>query len=146
MTAPLPAVEQAVAGNIRRFREAAGWSQAETSERAIKAGYDLGEMAVWSIEKHRRRIRVEDLFAFADVFGSTPQRLLESEAAPEATCSQYEVRFDGGVTESIAADSVDWGKDWVRFLRHGEPVYAAAASRVLGIRTVRGQDEKAAES
>lgn len=137
MTTTLPAIEQAVADNIRRFREAAGWSQAEAAERLVKAGYDLGEMAVWSIEKRRRRIRVEDLFAFADVFGSTPQHLLEAEADPEVLSAQHEVRFEGGVTETVGADTVDWGKDWVRFLLHGEPVYAAAASRVLGVRTIR---------
>lgn len=137
MTTTVPASEQAVADNIRRFREAAGWSQAQTVERLTKAGYDVGEMAVWSIEKHRRRIRVEDLFTFADVFGVTAQYLLDAEADPEVPLVQYEVRFEGGVTETVAADSVDWGTEWVRFLQQGEPVYAAAMSRVLGVRTAR---------
>lgn len=129
--------EALVAANVRRFREAAGWSQAEVSDRAGQAGYDLGEMAIWSIEKGRRRIRVEDLFALAEVFGTTTQHLLSPEADPDLPSVQHEIRFEGGVTEQITADSVDWGKEWIRFLLRGELVYAAAASRVLGVRTTR---------
>lgn len=133
-TAPREAI---VAANARRFREAFSWSQAEVSERVAKNGYDLGEMAVWSIEKGRRRIRVEDLFALAEVFSTTAQHLLSPEADPAAPSIRHEVRFEGGVSEEVVADSVDWGKEWIRFLAGGELVYAAAASRVLGVRTIR---------
>lgn len=132
-----PPHEAIVGANVRRFREAAGWSQAEVSERAAKNGYDLGEMAVWSIEKGRRRVRVEDLFALAEVFGTTAQHLLTLEADPAAPSIRHEVRFEGGVSEEVVADSVDWGKEWIRFLAGGELVFAAAASRVLGVRTIK---------
>ena len=129
--------EAVVAANVRRFRETAGLSQAEVSKRAAQAGSDLGEMAVWSIETRRRRIRIEDLFALAAVLGTTAQHLLAPEADPDTPSVRYEIRFEGNVTESVDADSVDWGNDWVRFLLRGELVYTAAASRVLGVRTTR---------
>ncbi|MGY6019616.1 helix-turn-helix domain-containing protein [Streptomyces spinosirectus] len=128
--------EAIVAANVRRFREAAGWSQAEVSKRAAAAGYDLGEMPVWGLENGRRRMKVEDLFTLAEVFGTTPQYLLTPDADP-AGAMAHEIRFEGDVAEHVVADHIEWSDGWAWFYAGSELVYSASAARVLGIRTTR---------
>lgn len=127
--------EAIVAANVRRLREAAGWTQAEVAKRASAAGHDLGEMPVWGLENGRRRIRVEDLFTLAEVFGTTPQCLLAPDAELAEPVRQYEVRIDGGITETVAADDVEadeWGL--LHFFLRGERVFFTSVARVLCVR------------
>jgi transcriptional regulator with XRE-family HTH domain len=128
--------EAIVAANVRRFREAAGWSQAELAKRATAAGHDLGEMPVWGLENGRRRIRVEDLFTLAAAFGTTPQHLLTPDADPANTVA-HQIRFEGDASEHVVADRIEWSDAWAWFYADGELVYSASAARVLGIRTTR---------
>jgi transcriptional regulator with XRE-family HTH domain len=129
------ACESIVAANVKRLREAADLTQAELAERVTKAGYNLGEMAIWSIENGKRRIRVGDVFALAAVLGSTPQQLLDPEAPSAGVARLYTVVLDGGVKEEVTADRADADEDgWFNFYLDSERVFAAVASRILGIR------------
>lgn len=129
------ACEDVVAASVKRLREAAGLTQAELAKRVAKAGYGLGEMAIWSIENGKRRVRVGDVFALAAVLDSTPQHLLNPDAASASVARLYTVVLDGGVKEEITADRADADEDgWFNFYLDGKRVFAATASRILGIR------------
>jgi transcriptional regulator with XRE-family HTH domain len=130
--------EGPVAANVKRLRETAGLTQAELAEQVAKAGYNLGEMAIWSIENGKRRIRVDDVFVLATVLGSTPQQLLDPEAPSGGVARLYTVVLEGGVKEEVMADRADADEDgWFNFHLGGERVFAAVASRILGIRIDR---------
>lgn len=137
---PPPPHEAVVAANVRRLREAAGISQAELAARATAAGSDLGEMAVWGIEKSRRRIRVEDVYALAEVLGVTAPALLEPDAGPGPCTLLYEIAFEGSVVP-VEADSHEMSDGWVRLYLRGELVYFAPPARLLGVRIRRDGEE-----
>ncbi|MGH9270617.1 MAG: helix-turn-helix domain-containing protein, partial [Ilumatobacteraceae bacterium] len=74
-TTPTLTVHQIVAHNFTRARQAAGWTQVETSERLEPfLGYRLNQAGVSAIEKtydseRRRTIDVAEIVAFARCFG-----------------------------------------------------------------------------
>jgi transcriptional regulator with XRE-family HTH domain len=137
---PSPAVvapesERVVAVNVKRLREACGISQVRLAELMAETGHLMGGMPVWALENGRRRINVDDLFGFAEVFGVTPESLLAPGAGEvqEKTRSQvYEVTVTGGVVRSVTAESFDVGADgFLHFYRQGERVFFAPSSAVL---------------
>lgn len=128
-------VEQVVAANIRRLREALGLAQTELSRRAALGNSD---MAVWGIETGKRRIKVAELCALADALGVTPTQLLAPDAELAGPVRRYEVRIDGGITETVAADDVEadeWGL--LHFFLRGERVFFTSVARVLCVREAR---------
>ncbi|WP_435279359.1 helix-turn-helix domain-containing protein [Streptomyces sp. 1222.5] len=133
-----PTSEATIRANMRRLRKALNLSQTTLAERITEAGMPFGDMAVWGIENGKRRINVDDLHAIAHALQTTPRKLLSSE--PEALCESlvYEIRFDGGTVERVAADRVETDEHgWLNFYEGEHRVLFASAARVLCVR-VRG--------
>lgn len=124
--------EAIVAANVRRLREALGISQTELARRA---GLGSTDMAVCTIENGKRRIRVEDLCGLAAAFDMAPAHLLAPDAELAGPVRQYEVRIDGGITQTVAADDIEadeWGL--LHFFLRGERVFFTSVARVLCVR------------
>lgn len=70
--------EKFAAENIKRQREARGWSTAALAKAVTEAGCPISQTAVWRIEnaEPRRKISVDELIAFAEVFSLTLSDLL----------------------------------------------------------------------
>lgn len=72
--------EESLARRIQYERERRGWSQSKLAEYVTEAGCPINQSAIWKIEVHkgmpRRRITVDELMAFADVFGLSIADLL----------------------------------------------------------------------
>ncbi|MGW0920069.1 helix-turn-helix domain-containing protein [Streptomyces sp. NPDC002755] len=133
--------DEVVAENARRVREYRGLTQARVAELAAEAGYELGEMAVWSLEKGRRKTKISDLYALGSALGVAPESLLregfDMEGGPAEV--DYEVRLDGGTIESVTADTSYVDSDgWINFFRRGQRVFFAPSSRVLCCRAGGG--------
>jgi transcriptional regulator with XRE-family HTH domain len=83
---PIGPTGQVVAENVARLRKSRGWTLRALSKALAAAGRDLGQDAINKIENGRReevttnsvsrRIDVDDLVAFAAVFGVAPAVLL----------------------------------------------------------------------
>lgn len=134
--------EAIVGANVRRLRDAAGISQAELASLITKSGHDFGEMAVWSIENGRRRVRIDDLFTLGHALGVEATSLLRPGAGSGAL---FEIVFQGAVTEQVTADEYEIDDQWIRFQRQGRPVYLAAVGRVLGVRILTDGGEPGGE-
>jgi transcriptional regulator with XRE-family HTH domain len=136
--------EAIVAVNVVRLREALGITQAELAARTSAAGHGLAKMAIWTIEIGKRRIRVDDLYALAEVLGVTPQCLLDPDYDPDRSPSpdarQHAVGLDGGTTEPVTADTVEDVGGWLNFYLRGERVFFASSARVLCVRIAPGQE------
>jgi transcriptional regulator with XRE-family HTH domain len=124
--------EAVVAANVRHLREALGMSQTELARRATLGASD---MAIWSIETRKRRIRVDELCALAAALETTPERLLAPGAELGAAARQYEVRIDGGITELVTADDAEADeRGLLHFYLRGERVFFTSVARVLSVR------------
>jgi transcriptional regulator with XRE-family HTH domain len=124
--------EQVVAANVRRLREAVGITQVELAKRAT---IGTSEMGVWGIENGKRRINVADLYSLAAALGVTPERLLSPDAELAPHARQYEVRIDGGVTETVTADDAEADeRGLLHFYLRGERVFLTSVARVLYVR------------
>lgn len=81
---PVGEAGRIVASNVARLRKMRGWTLRALSDALAAVGRDLGHDAVNKIENSReegttkvvRRIDVDDLIAFAAVFGVPPAALL----------------------------------------------------------------------
>lgn len=131
-----PATPEAiVAANVRRLRKAAGLSQAGLANIVTRAGYNLGEMAIGTIESGKRRINVDDLYVLAAALGTKPERLLAPGAELGPASRQYEVRIDGGITELVTADDAEADeRGLLHFYLRGERVFFTSVARVLSVR------------
>ncbi|WP_413753070.1 helix-turn-helix domain-containing protein [Streptomyces sp. R-74717] len=67
---------QHVAANVRRVREARGWSTYDLSRLLGKAGRPIAASAIAKVERAERRVDVGDLAAMAVVLGVSPSALL----------------------------------------------------------------------
>lgn len=123
--------EAIVGANVRRLREAAGFSQTELAARVTATGHNFGDMAVWGIENGKRRINVDDLFALGLVLGVSPTSLLSPNAGPGVL---FVVAFEGCDSVDVTADEYDFVDGWVRFQMQGRLVYLASTRNVLGVR------------
>jgi transcriptional regulator with XRE-family HTH domain len=66
---------------IRKLRQARGWSGTELADRMARIGMPIAATTLRSYETGRRRdVTTDELFAFAEVFGTTPQALVEPVA------------------------------------------------------------------
>ena len=76
---------QRVAQRVRELRDARGWSARALSEELERAGHpQLNRSTVASIESGRRSyVTVDELFAFAEVLGTTPMALAGDEDPAE---------------------------------------------------------------
>lgn len=65
---------------IRKRRRAQGWSNAELARRLDEAGMPIGQSTLRNSDTGRRRdMTVDELYAFAEVLGTTPMALVETE-------------------------------------------------------------------
>lgn len=140
VAAPTGATAEATASaNVRRLRKSLGLSQTALAERVTEAGAPLGDMAIWGIENGKRRINVDDLYALAEALQATPRELLSPQPESFSGSQVYEVRFDGGTAERIAADRVETDEHgWLNFYEAEQRVFFASVARVLCVR-VRGE-------
>ncbi|MFF4847962.1 helix-turn-helix domain-containing protein [Streptomyces sp. NPDC001194] len=85
--------EDNVAAHVRFERGLRGWSTAELARYVTEAGCPISQSAVWRIEsgEPRRKITVDELIAFAKVFGKGVHDLLRPPTTeyPEALVSSY---------------------------------------------------------
>lgn len=134
MPEPATAAEQ-VAANVKLLRTRRGWTQAE-----LAANSGASENRIWGLEVGRRRVTVDDLAQFAEVFGVTPERMLSNDPEAEDTIEErdpvYEVTVDGGHTQSFASDTVDPGETWASFYLRETRVFLAPTARILGVRLI----------
>ncbi|WP_180685330.1 helix-turn-helix domain-containing protein [Streptomyces gossypiisoli] len=65
-----------VAANVRRIREALGWSTYQVSGKLRDVGRPISPSAVAKVERAERRVDVGDLVALAAVFNVNPSALL----------------------------------------------------------------------
>lgn len=124
-----------VAANLKLLRTRRGWTQAE-----LAANSGASENRIWGLEVGRRRVTVNDLAQFAEVFGVTPERMLSNDPEAEDTIEErdpvYEVTVDGGLTHSVNAGTVDTGETWTAFYLRGVQTFLAPTARILGIRLI----------
>jgi transcriptional regulator with XRE-family HTH domain len=71
-----PDPEQLAGQEIRRLREARGWSQQETARRMEPFGYRWHQTMIAKIESGTRPLRVNELTDFAALFDVAPAALL----------------------------------------------------------------------
>ncbi len=90
-----------VANNIRRLREAGNFTYKQISDQLAVVGWPMTPVAVRRVETRSRRVTVDDLTAFAAVFGVSPASLL----MPNITTAgpQDIVTFTGGAA---------WAERW----------------------------------
>jgi hypothetical protein len=82
---PLGPAGNNVRRNIRRLREERLWGYRDVEERLARVGRAIPTVEQGWIDAGERRVDVDDLAAFAAVFGITPGELLEPPAECE-TC------------------------------------------------------------
>lgn len=77
--ARLPGAEDDLARRVAYERDKRGWSTEGLAARMTAAGCPIQQSAIWKIEngKPRRRITVDELLAFAEVFGTDITGLLQ---------------------------------------------------------------------
>lgn len=75
-----------VAANIKRLRGAMQYKQ--LAEKLAEVGRPIAELGLRKIESAERKVDVDDLMAFAIVFGVSPLTLLLPEYVSESTTAQ----------------------------------------------------------
>lgn len=91
--------------NLRRLRGSRGWKLADVATRMTEAGRPMAVNTISEIENGARRVDVDDLTAFAHVFGVDPNSLLLPEADVQETLRRavhqvYDARYRRHVAES----------------------------------------------
>lgn len=129
MSEPSLTPEAQVSANVRLLRARRDWTQRELADRS-----GLMESRVWATEVGRRRITVDDVVAFAGVFGVTPGRIMSDSPERASTDPVYKVTATDGGTQSVAADRVDPGESWTLFYLRETCVFMTPTARILGIR------------
>ncbi|MEW2421269.1 helix-turn-helix transcriptional regulator [Streptomyces nigra] len=119
-----------VAENVRRIREARGWSTYDLSRHLSEAGRPIAASAIAKVERAERRVDVGDLAALAVVLRVSPSALLlPLNDAPQST---VEVTGAGQVPADTAWDwadgqrplriiGADAGAAWLEYQLYGRP-------------------------
>lgn len=78
MSAPPPSERVAtIARNVRALRQARKWSTQTLSDRMTDAGYPIQRSVLSNLEiGYRRSVTVDELFAFADLFGVSVEQMV----------------------------------------------------------------------
>ncbi|MFF4566198.1 helix-turn-helix domain-containing protein [Streptomyces sp. NPDC001435] len=92
-----------VAFNVRRIREARGWSTYDLSRLLKAAGRPIAPSAIAKVERAERRVDVGDLTALAAALGVNPSALLLP--LKDGPADSVEVTGGGSVA---GADAWDW--------------------------------------
>lgn len=97
------ATGQHVAANVRRVREARGWSTYDLARLLREAGRPIAPSAIAKVERAERRVDVGDLTALAVVLGVNPSALLLP--MKDGPADSIEVT---GARPVAATDAWDW--------------------------------------
>lgn len=84
---PSAAPSQVLAGRLRSLRERVPLTQRQLAAELAKLGYKIGHVTIARTETGERTATVDELFAFAAVFGVSPSALL----IPTASADRLEV-------------------------------------------------------
>lgn len=79
---PLGPIGENVRANIQRLRAHRGMSYRELSDRLATVGRPIPALGLSRLESGNRRVDVDDLMAFAEVFGTTPAYLMGKPQHP----------------------------------------------------------------
>ncbi|MFF1336355.1 helix-turn-helix domain-containing protein [Streptomyces sp. NPDC058290] len=107
-----------VAANVRRIREARGWSTYDLSRALEAAGRPIAPSAIAKVERAERRVDTGDLTALAAALRVTPSALL----LPPTDSSAQRVEITGVGT--VGADAAwDWmdGEMPIERIEPGDP-------------------------
>lgn len=107
------ASEEALAQRITQLREARGWSLEGLASRMTKVGCAIQGSAIYKIEKAGRRITVDELVGFSEVFGVPVNELLLSpETVYDNELTRMVVRWhEAGIAASAAQEAHDTAWD-----------------------------------
>lgn len=75
--------EELVARRVMEMREARGWTQTQMADE-MKGIRKINQSSISKIEALERKITVDNLLAFAEVFNTTPEHLLRTDGDDEA--------------------------------------------------------------
>lgn len=104
ITNPIEATGEQVAANIKRLRGSMQYK--ELSERLATVGRSMTPVAIRDAENGKRRVDVDDLMAFAIVFGVSPLTLL----MPEYGSKDITTRITGYPDEMGSNIAWLWGR------------------------------------
>jgi transcriptional regulator with XRE-family HTH domain len=108
---------EALAGQeLRRLREAHGWSQEEAAKRMKAYGYSWNQTMISKIESGSRPLRVNELADFADLYGVPVARLIH----PQMSMEEVEAEL-GGIGPALAeAEARASAAEEVLFAKEGD--------------------------
>src|SRR5688572_416451 len=99
-------VSRVVVSNVRRLREAKGWSYPKLSEEMARVGRPILATGLHRLENGKRRVDADDLVALA----------MALEVSPVTLLMPFTAQGSVELTDTISADALDaW--DWSRGLR-----------------------------
>ncbi|MGW5530257.1 helix-turn-helix domain-containing protein [Streptomyces xanthochromogenes] len=110
-----------VAANVRRLREAKGWSTYDLSRLLAAAGRPIAASAIAKVERAERRVDVGDLTAFAAVLRVNPTALLLPFT--DSGADSAEITGVGTVGADAAWDWMD-GEMPIERIQPGDPAGA----------------------
>jgi transcriptional regulator with XRE-family HTH domain len=80
-----PALAEVIGRNIRRIREASGWSQDQLAARLRQGGFDMTRSSVAALERAGRSFDVAELLLLCMALTSTPEELLAGDGPVRIT-------------------------------------------------------------
>lgn len=117
---------RAVADNVKKFREDAGWNFTELSERlAAEANWSINAVGIRRIEAGERRVTPDDLAALAIALGVSPVSLLMPKLRTVSTADDVEFT---GLQSPIPAET---GWLWLTAQDLPNPDTSPTAARFL---------------
>jgi transcriptional regulator with XRE-family HTH domain len=92
---------EAAAEELRRVRTRKGWNQQQLADRLEELGAPIDQATISKIEKNRRRMTLDEVFAFAYALGVSPRALM----LPRAYGSEVSVT---PATTLTTEQTLDW--------------------------------------
>jgi transcriptional regulator with XRE-family HTH domain len=92
---------EAAAEELRRVRMRKGWNQQQLADRLEELGTPIDQATISKIEKNRRRMTLDEVFAFAYALGVSPAALV----LPRDSFSTVAIT---PTTEKTASETLDW--------------------------------------
>lgn len=72
--------EARVARRVTALRKCHGWTRSQLADEMTRAGCPMDQSAIWKTESAGRRIVVDELLAYCDVFGLSVSRMVGEES------------------------------------------------------------------
>ncbi|WP_432162342.1 helix-turn-helix domain-containing protein [Streptomyces tendae] len=149
-----------VAANVRRIREAHGWSTYDLARKLKEAGRPISPSAVAKVEREERRVDAGDLVALAVVLNVNPSALLlPRDDSPSTIVDLMPGRHtDGGEVRMTADRLWSWAdgqgplfdhpdaaatlQTWRDFIQHARPARRGLYEMEALLRDFRLKDEE----